>query len=254
MDNMLKITAGTLSTIFTTIKNGITSIAQEIADKKDNAIIAAALSEYPDRIIKFGGIRSVSASSIRQNSITISSGVLYSICYNSTTNTFILQSGFYYYNNWTTACNYGSKATTYGWTPYEGALYKDASDNVYYATGGKLQKATTANLITAIDNGYCNSAVFIDKKYWSTLTPIVDGNSQISAIYKGETVGDFTKWIIMLNTGSDCETEDQNYTAYKKGNTRYVYGTHSYYYEMYNKPWELWLPSDATAGSVIIDI
>lgn len=94
----------------------------------------------------------------------------------------------------------------------------------------------------------------INKDEWSTLTPIIDENKQISAIYKGETVGDFTKWIIMLNTGSDCETEDQNYTAYKKGNTRYVYGTHSYYYEMYNKPWELWLPSDAAAGSVIIDI
>lgn len=94
----------------------------------------------------------------------------------------------------------------------------------------------------------------INKEEWSTLTPIVDGNIQISTIYKGETVGGFTKWIIMLNTGSGCETEDQGYTAYQKDNTKYVYGKYSYIYQGYNKPWELWLPSDAAVGSVIIDI
>ena len=240
--------------MFSTIKDGITSIAQETADKKDNAIIAAALSEYPGRIIKFDEIKSVSASSIRQNSITVSSSSLYAICFNSATNTFIIQSGFRYYNNWTTACNYGSKAATYGWVPYEGAFYMDANGNVYYANGGSLKKATTQNLIVAIENGYCNSAVLINKSYWSTLTPIVDGNSQISAIYKGETVGDFTKWIIMLNTGSGCETEDQLYTAYKKDNTKYQYGSYQYLYQNFNKPWELWLPSDAASGSVIINI
>lgn len=89
---------------------------------------------------------------------------------------------------------------------------------------------------------------------WSTNTPIVDSNKQISSIYKGETVGGFTKWIIMFNTGNGCETEDQSYTAYKKSNTGYTYGTYEYRYENFNKPWELWLPSDAAVGSVVIDI
>lgn len=58
----------------------------------------------------------------------------------------------------------------------------------------------------------------------------------------------------MLNTGSGCETEDQTYTAYKKGNSKYLYGSYNYLYQKFNKPWELWLPSSAASGSVIVDI
>ncbi len=213
MDEILKITKETLSSMFSRIKTGIENTAKNYADSKDDAIIAAALIGKKVETIKLLNFKYL--ENIRKDKGTF---LAVHIGFNST-----IPMGYYYsYSN-------------------ESAPIQINADNL-------------AEILLNFESYNASYPFGINKDEWSTLTPIIDENKQISAIYKGETVGDFTKWIIMLNTGSDCETEDQNYTAYKKGNTRYVYGTHSYYYEMYNKPWELWLPSDAAAGSVIIDI
>lgn len=213
MDEILKITKETLSSMFSRIKTGIENTAKNYADSKDDAIIAAALIGKKVETVKLLNINYL--KNIRKDKGTF---LAVYIGFNST-----LPMGYYY--------SYSG----------ESAPIQINADNL-------------AEILLNFESYNASYPLNINKEEWSTLTPIVDGNDQISAIYKGETVGDFTKWIIMLNTGSGCETEDQDYTAYKKGNTRYVYGAYSYKYKLYNKPWELWLPSDAAAGSVIIDI
>ncbi len=214
MDDILKITKETLSSMFSRIKAGIETTAKNYADSKDDAIIAAALIGKNVETIRLKNIKYL-------NNIRKDKGTFLAI-HIGLDNSSIPYGYFYSYSN-------------------ESAPIQITADNL-------------AEILVNFESYNASYPLAINNNEWSTLTPIVDGNKQISAIYKGETVGDFTKWIIMLNTGSDCELEDQLYTAYKKGNTKYQYGSYNYLYQNFNKPWELWLPSSAASGSVIVDI
>lgn len=213
MDDILKITKETLSSMFSRIKAGIETTAKNYADSKDDAIIAAALIGKNVETIRLKNINHL--INLRKDK-----GTFFAVHIDfSSTDPY----GYFY--------SYSS----------ESAPIRINADNL-------------AKILLNFETYNASYPLGINKEEWSTLTPIVDDNKQISAIYKGETVGGFTKWIIMLNTGSGCETENQLYTAYKKGNTKYQYGSYQYLYQNFNKPWELWLPSSAASGSVIINI
>lgn len=193
MDDLLKITKDTLSSIFSTIKKNVKEIAQSEADKKDNAIIAAALNgKY---IIRHSGTPPTEAKK-------------------------------------------------------NGALsYNTATGKFYYYLGGTFTEIKLSHILNLISTSPVRTNQLIPTSIWATATPfnILDG--VVTSIYKGEAVGDYTKWILIPFEDS----EDQTYRAYKKGNSKYVYGTYIMAAGNYNGPWELWLPSNLAAKSVEVD-
>ncbi len=219
MSELLKITKDSLSSIFSTIKDNVTtlatSIAQTKADEKDRAIIAAALIG-----------KEVEYTTLISNRIPSARRPI---------GTFI-----------------GNAASVLNLTRGNITYY------YFYSDSAAPMQVTVENLKTILTNYYTyNSSPYrlVSSSSWSTLTPIKDADGQISAIYKGETVGNFTKWIIIFNTGTNCETEDQLYYARSSSNSSLVYGKYQYKYPFttyFNAPWELWLPKSAAAGSVVI--
>ena len=89
----------------------------------------------------------------------------------------------------------------------------------------------------------------IPSSSWKTSTPfnILDG--LVTNIYKGETVGNYTKWILIPY----ADSENQKYTAYKKGNAKYIYSQYDFDPNQPLLPWEFWLPSNLTSGTVEVD-
>lgn len=81
------------------------------------------------------------------------------------------------------------------------------------------------------------------------MTPFKDVEGMITGIYKGEVVGDYRKWYLVMKEDS----EDQTYTAGTSTNINYYNQKYTCYYGEINKPWELWLPLTVTRQSVYID-
>lgn len=103
--------------------------------------------------------------------------------------------------------------------------------------------AVNTNELSAV-RGYWK----VSSSIWATVTPFNIPNGVITDIYKGETVGDNTKWILIPYKDSETQT----YTAGTTAKPRY-YGSYNYYPDAYNAPWELWLPSNLGVKTVVVD-
>lgn len=89
---------------------------------------------------------------------------------------------------------------------------------------------------------------YVDLSRYKTKTPFKDVNGRISNIYKGETVGNYTKWILVM----ELDGEDQTYIAGTSTYPNHYDQPYTCYDPGYNKPWELWLPSNVEDQSVYI--
>lgn len=132
-----------------------------------------------------------------------------------------------------------------------GAILYKMSTNQYGYWNKKFIPFTIDDIITSINT----NELFPIRRYWKvsssiweTVTPfnILDG--VITDIYKGETVGGNTKWILIPYK----DTETQTYTAGTTANLRY-YGSYNYDPNLYNAPWELWLPENLGSRTVVVD-
>lgn len=118
----------------------------------------------------------------------------------------------------------------------------------YYSNGSTNTEITLSNLRTLL-NGILAPCLKIPSSYWSS-TPFMDvtGSSMLLNIVRCETVNGNTKWILYMDTDS----EDQIYTASTSSKVGY-YGSHTVKYGFYSQPWEIWIPSGASSGTVKID-
>lgn len=117
-------------------------------------------------------------------------------------------------------------------------LYNGSATKVFATNGETFDMNTKADAFTEIP-----------LSSWKTSTPfnILDG--VVTNIYKGETVGNYTKWILIPY----ADSENQKYTAYKKGNAKYIYSQYDFDPNQPLLPWEFWLPSNLTSGTVEVD-
>ena len=125
-------------------------------------------------------------------------------------------------------------------------LHYNAAKRYYYSNGSSNAEITTDNLRTLLGSVLAPHVV-IPSSYWNE-TPFMNTCGQISAIAKGETVNNTTKWILFLSH----ETEDQTYVASSSSKYGY-YGSHTFKYGFYSQPWEIWLPSNVAMRSVKIE-
>lgn len=135
-----------------------------------------------------------------------------------------------------------------------GDIVYNQNDNTYrYWSGSSWTELTLSYLLQS-----ANSVTYLELfRSWEkiassnhdSMTPFVDNERMILGIWKGESCGSYTKWLIEMNT----EDEQQTYSAGRTVKDKY-YGTHTVPAdgESYNAPWELWLPSDLAAKSVVI--
>lgn len=100
------------------------------------------------------------------------------------------------------------------------------------------------------DNYYQLTAREIPSSSWKTSTPFNVLDGVVTNIYKGETVGNYTKWILIPY----ANTENQKYTAYKKGNANYIYSNYAFDPNQPLLPWEFWLPSNLAVNTVEVDL
>lgn len=131
-------------------------------------------------------------------------------------------------------------------------FYNTSNKKYYYYNGSSLAEITVDLLLDAANNNKkfpTRQWWEVASTIWQTSTPFYDIEGMVSAIYKGETVGDYTKWLLIMRQDSD----DQTYSAYKTGTSSYIYGTKAVSSAGYNSPWEIWLPSSLEAKSVSID-
>lgn len=118
------------------------------------------------------------------------------------------------------------------------ALYNGSATEVFATNGKTFDMNTKADAFTEIPSSS-----------WKTSTPfnILDG--VVTNIYKGETVGNYTKWILIPY----ADSENQKYTAYKKGNAKYIYSQYDFDLNQPLLPWEFWLPSNLAVNTVEVD-
>lgn len=88
----------------------------------------------------------------------------------------------------------------------------------------------------------------VSSSLWASATPFNIFNGVVIDIYKGETVGGNTKWILIPYK----DTETQTYSAGTSSKPLY-YGTYNYDPNRYAAPWELWLPSNLGSRTVVVD-
>lgn len=198
MDEILKITKDTISSIFSTIKKNVENIAASKADAKDKYIRTAALM----------GNKHITAYS---GTVPASAKIFGTILYNTSTEK---------YEYW------------------NGSAAIEITDLMFL--NSVMKNAETAPF---------RPIWKVDKSRWATVTPFSVLDGTVTAIYKGETVNGYTKWILFVY--EDGET--QTYTAYKKGSPKYIYGKYAFDPEQPLHPWELWLPSSLTTQSVEVD-
>lgn len=139
-----------------------------------------------------------------------------------------------------------SKAQTTAKFLYGTILHYSPGKKYYYSNGSDNVEITTNNL-RALLGSVLAPHVIIPSTYWNE-TPFVNTCGQISAIAKGETVNNTTKWILFISPDS----EDQTYVASSSSKYGY-YGSHTYKYGFYSQPWEIWLPSSVGMKSVKIE-
>lgn len=130
-----------------------------------------------------------------------------------------------------------------------GALSHDTTTNkFYYYLDRRLTQITLNHLLLFNKQSPVWANQLIPTNLWSTATPFKVLDGTVTAICKGETANGFIKWTLFMLEDSETQT----YTAVKTSNTNYKYGEYSYDPDRYNAPWELWLPSSLTAGSVTV--
>lgn len=129
---------------------------------------------------------------------------------------------------------------------YGTILHYSSVKRYYYSNGSNNVVITTSNLRTLLGTVLAPH-VIIPSPYWNE-TPFVNTCGQISAIAKGETVNNTTKWILFISPDS----ENQTYVASSSSKYGY-YGSHTYTYGFYSQPWEIWLPSSVGMKSVKIE-
>lgn len=129
---------------------------------------------------------------------------------------------------------------------YGTILHNSSAKKYYYSNGSGTIEITTSKLRTLLGTVLAPH-VIIPSPFWGE-TPFVNTCGQISAIAKGETVNNTTKWILFISSDS----EDQTYVASSSSKYGY-YGSHTYKYGFYSQPWEIWLPSSVGMKSVKIE-
>lgn len=119
-------------------------------------------------------------------------------------------------------------------------------------TGIKLSGGD-ANKVFATDGSILNLSKMVTTEIasssWKTSTPFNILDDVVTNIYKGETVGNYTKWILIPH----ADSEIQKYTAYKKGNANYIYSNYAFDPNQPLLPWEFWLPSNLAVNTVEVD-
>lgn len=132
-----------------------------------------------------------------------------------------------------------------------GTLLYDMNTNNYGYWNNKFVQISVDDVLTAVNtNEFSPSRAYwkVSPSLWATATPFKILNEVITDIYKGETVGGNTKWILIPYKDSETQT----YTAGTTSNLRY-YGSYNYDPNHYAAPWELWLPSDVAVNTVIVN-
>ena len=115
----------------------------------------------------------------------------------------------------------------------------------------KFVPFTVDDVVTAVNTNELSplrSYWKVSSSLWASVTPFNILNGVVIDIYKGETVGDNTKWILVPYKDSETQT----YTAGTTAKPRY-YGSYNYDPNLYNAPWELWLPSNLGVNTVVVD-
>lgn len=119
-------------------------------------------------------------------------------------------------------------------------------------TGIKLFGGS-ANKVFATDGSVLDLSKMVTTEIpsssWKTSTPFNILDDVVTNIYKGETVGNYTKWILIPY----ADTENKKYTAYKKGNADYIYSNYAFNPSQPLLPWEFWLPSNLAVNTVEVD-
>lgn len=129
-----------------------------------------------------------------------------------------------------------------------GDIVRSSDGKYFYSKGGKYTLITIDNLSSLVGEGFFASAITIPNSYWTSATPFKDNCGYLSAIARGETVHNHTKWLLMMTE----DGEDQLFTAGTDNNASY-YGTHQFKYGKPMGMWELWLPRTLASGKVLID-
>lgn len=132
-----------------------------------------------------------------------------------------------------------------------GTLLYDMNTNHYGYWNNKFVQITVDDIVTAVNTNELSPLRAywkVSPSIWTTVTPFNILNGVVTDIYKGETVGGNTKWILIPY--KDGET--QTYNAGIASNLSY-YGSYNYDPNHYAAPWELWLPSNVAVNTVIVD-
>lgn len=132
-----------------------------------------------------------------------------------------------------------------------GTLLYKMSTNQYGYWNTKFVPFTINDVVTAINSNELHAIRRfwkVSSSFWATATPFNILNGVVTDIYKGETVGGNTKWILIPY----LDTETQTYSAGTSSKPLY-YGTYNYDPNCYTAPWELWLPSNLGVKTVVVD-
>lgn len=115
----------------------------------------------------------------------------------------------------------------------------------------KFVALTVDDVLTAVNTNEMSAVRGywkVSSSLWASATPFNILNGVVTDIYKGETVGGNTKWILIPY----LDTETQTYSAGTSSKPLY-YGTYNYDPNRYAAPWELWLPSNLAVRTVVVD-
>lgn len=127
---------------------------------------------------------------------------------------------------------------------------KDTKKYGYW--NNKFVQMTIDDIITAVNTNELSAlrgCWKVSPLLWTQSTPFNILNGVVTDIYKGETVGGNTKWILIPYKNEETQT----YTAGTTANPLY-YGTYNYDHDKYAAPWELWLPSNLAVNTVVLDL
>lgn len=139
-----------------------------------------------------------------------------------------------------------SIATTYAYQYDICYIVTGASQGYYYFNAGSWNKITLSALTTT--PGYFQHPCQIAPANFAH-TPFKDIEGMVSSVYKGEVVGSYVKWYVIMKTDS----EDQTYNAGTSSSSNYYGQPYTCKASGFNKPWELWLPLSTAKQSVYID-
>lgn len=128
-------------------------------------------------------------------------------------------------------------------------IYNSTEEKYYYSTGKAWREITVDNLVqfTNNSNKLLSTPYTVPKNYWATSSPFIDNVGNLNGVYKGESVGGYTKWYLVLSYigGTKYQAIDKatgvSLDTYIEGDTKY------------DTPWELWLPENTSIGQIIIN-